>query len=104
MGNKIVERIRHFYQRNIICHFGLPKITIFDNEMQLSSSSVKKLCSNLGICTKFISIEDPWANGQEETINKFVLSSLKKKLDEANGLWNEQIYVVLWLYHKTPNS
>lgn len=37
-----------------------------------------------------------------ETTNKF--KGVKKKLDDAKGLWAIKNHEVLWSYHTTPNS
>lgn len=29
---------------------------------------------------------------------------MKKKLDEANGIWTEYLHGILWSYHITPHS
>ncbi|XP_070028889.1 uncharacterized protein [Nicotiana sylvestris] len=40
----------------------------------------------------------PTANGQAESSNKVILNILKKKLEEAKGLWPELLPEVLWAY------
>ncbi|XP_019254978.1 PREDICTED: uncharacterized protein LOC109233548 [Nicotiana attenuata] len=46
----------------------------------------------------------PAANGQAESSNKTILNILKKKLEEAKGLWPELLPEVLWAYRTTPKS
>ncbi|XP_019241237.1 PREDICTED: uncharacterized protein LOC109221230 [Nicotiana attenuata] len=46
----------------------------------------------------------PAANGQAESSNKVVLNILKKKLEEAKGLWPELLPGVLWAYRTAPKS
>nr|XP_009794728.1 PREDICTED: uncharacterized protein LOC104241488 [Nicotiana sylvestris] len=43
-------------------------------------------------------------NGQAESSNKTILNILKKKLEEAKGLWPELLPEVLWAYRTTPKS
>ena len=46
-------------------------------------------------------------NGQVEAVNKTLKASLKKRLDEAKGVWPEQLPQVLWAYwtsHQTPTG
>lgn len=81
------EKIRRFYQRNIICCFGLQGIIVFDNIMQFARSSVVEFCRHLDIQNRFVLVEHPHANGHTKEENMIILSRMKKKLDEANGLW-----------------
>ncbi|XP_075633837.1 uncharacterized protein LOC142606359 [Castanea sativa] len=39
---------------------------------------------------------------QAEAINKVIVSRLKKRLDDANGRWVEELPHVLWTYRTTP--
>ncbi|XP_057734195.1 uncharacterized protein LOC130949519 [Arachis stenosperma] len=50
------------------------------------------------------SVEHPQTNGLAEAANKVILHALKKKLDDAKGLWAELIPEVLWGYNTTPQS
>lgn len=68
------------------------------------SSIVIEVCRNLDIHNMFVSDEHPHANGHTEAANRIILSGMKKKLDEANGLWAEYLHEILWLYHTTPHS
>lgn len=44
------------------------------------------------------------ANDQEEAANKIILPGMKKKLDDAKGLWDDYHHKILWSYHTTPHS
>ncbi|XP_057740309.1 uncharacterized protein LOC130957469 [Arachis stenosperma] len=55
------------------------------------------LCSDLHISTLK-------TNGLAEAANKIILHALKKKLDDAKGLWAELIPEILWGYNTTPQS
>ncbi|XP_016168903.1 uncharacterized protein LOC107611502 [Arachis ipaensis] len=52
----------------------------------------------------FASVEHPQTNGLAEAANKVILHALKKKLDDAKGLWAELIPEVLWGYNTTPQT
>ncbi|XP_070008713.1 uncharacterized protein [Nicotiana sylvestris] len=43
-------------------------------------------------------------NGQAESSNKTILNILKKKLEDAKGLWPELLLEVLWAYRTTPKT
>ena len=44
----------------------------------------------------------PQGNGQAETVNKVILSGLKKRLDDAKGKWVKELPHVLWTYRTAP--
>ncbi|XP_075099305.1 uncharacterized protein LOC142176129 [Nicotiana tabacum] len=46
----------------------------------------------------------PVGNGQVESSNNTILNILKKKLEDAKGLWTELLPEVLWAYHTTPKT
>ena len=41
-------------------------------------------------------------NEQAETVNKVIISGLKKRLDDVKGRWVEELPHVLWTYQTTP--
>ncbi|XP_072074432.1 uncharacterized protein [Arachis hypogaea] len=59
---------------------------------------------DLKIKQHFASVEHPQTNGLAEAANKVILHALKKKLDDAKGLWAELIPEVLWGYNTTPQT
>nr|XP_016513520.1 PREDICTED: uncharacterized protein LOC107830471 [Nicotiana tabacum] len=46
----------------------------------------------------------PAGNGQEESSNKSILKIMKKKLENAKGLWPEMLPEVLWAYRTNPKT
>ena len=42
------------------------------------------------------------SNGQTEATNKTLLTTLKKRLEEAKGKWVDELPRVLWAYRMTP--
>ncbi|XP_070006976.1 uncharacterized protein LOC142162188 [Nicotiana tabacum] len=46
----------------------------------------------------------PIGNGQAESSIKTILNILKKKLEEAKGLWLELLPEVLWAYRTMPKT
>ena len=46
----------------------------------------------------------PQTNGQAESTNKQILNGLKKKLDNAKGLWADELLAVLWAIRITEKS
>ncbi|XP_019418521.1 PREDICTED: uncharacterized protein LOC109329297 [Lupinus angustifolius] len=74
------------------------------NGTQFSDRKFKELLSGLHIKQHFTSVERPQANGQVEAANKVLLCGIKRRLQEANGVWSKQLHHVLWAYHTTPHS
>ena len=50
------------------------------------------------------SVHHPQTNGQVESSNKNILESLKKRLDDAKGLWVEELPNTLWAIRTTAHS
>ena len=50
---------------------------------------------------KLTLVGHPQANGEVEVINRTILHGLKTRLNEAKGLWVEELYPVLWAYRTT---
>ncbi|XP_057425872.1 uncharacterized protein LOC130719257 [Lotus japonicus] len=76
--------------------FGVPMTLVMDNGTQFTSNVTREFCADMGIEMRFASVENPQTNGQAESANKVILKGLKKKLDEAKGLWEEELPGVLW--------
>ena len=68
---------------------------ISDNGLQFDSKMFKKYCGELGITNRYSTPAYPQRNGQAETVNKVILSGLKKRLDDAKGKWVEELPHVL---------
>ena len=56
----------------------------------------------MGITNRYSILAYPQGNGQAETVNKVIVSGLKKRLDDAKGRWVEELPHVLWAYRTTP--
>ena len=44
----------------------------------------------------------PQSNGEAEVTNRTIFEGLKIRLTEIKGLWEEELYSVLWVYKTTP--
>ncbi|XP_015961230.1 uncharacterized protein LOC107485227 [Arachis duranensis] len=98
------QQMISFVWKNIICRFGIPHHIITDNGCQFTDQKFQFFLQNLKIKQHFASVEHPQTNGLAEAANKIILHALKKKLDDAKGLWAELIPEVLWGYNTTPQS
>ena len=52
---------------------------------------------------KLISVGHPQSNEEVEVTNRTILHGLKIRLNEAKGLWVEELNSVLWAYRTTPH-
>nr|XP_025678495.1 uncharacterized protein LOC112778389 [Arachis hypogaea] len=95
---------RKFLWRQIITRFGIPEIIISDNGTQFADTKFKEFLNGLRISHRFSSVEHPQTNGQMESANKIIVKGLKKRLDEAKGLWADELGSVLWSYRTTPQT
>ena len=77
--------VKKFLWKNIVTHFGIPHTLISDNGLQLDSKSFRRYCCELGITNRYSTPTYPQGNRQAETVNKVIVSGLKKKLDDAKG-------------------
>ncbi|XP_016207175.1 uncharacterized protein LOC107647621 [Arachis ipaensis] len=93
-----------FVWKHIICRFSIPSHIVTDNGRQFANNTFKEFLQNLKIKQHFSSVENPQSNGLAEAANKVILQVLKKKLDNAKGLWAELIPEVLWAYNTTVHS
>ena len=90
--------VKKFIWKNIVTRFGVPRTLILDNGLQFDSKAIRKYCCDLGITNRYSTMAYPQDNGQAETVNKVIVSGLKKKLDNAKGKWVEKLSHVLWTY------
>ncbi|KAK3040938.1 hypothetical protein RJ639_028812 [Escallonia herrerae] len=69
------SKCEEFFWKNVVCHFGVPKILITDNGKQFDNSNFRSFSEGL-----------------------------KRKLDDAKGAWVDELPKVLWAYRTTPHS
>ena len=96
--------VKKFVWKNIVTRFGIPHSLISDNELQFNSKSFRRYCCELGITNKYSTPAYPRGNEQAKTVNKVIVSELKKRLDDAKGRWVEELPHVLWAYRTTPRK
>ncbi|XP_016178361.1 uncharacterized protein LOC107620749 [Arachis ipaensis] len=95
---------RKFLWRQIITRFGIPEIVISDNGTQFADKKFREFLEGLLVSHCFSSVEHPQTNRQVESANKIIVKGLKKWLDEAKGLWADELGSVLWSYRTTPQT
>ena len=96
--------VKMFIWKNIVTRFGVSYALISDKGLQFDSKAFRKYCSNLGIKNRYSTPAYPQGNTQAKTVNKIIVSGLKKRLDDAKGKWIEELPHVLWTYQTTPRK
>ncbi|XP_065615679.1 uncharacterized protein LOC136061616 [Quercus suber] len=87
--------VQKFVWKSIVTRFGVPYILISDNGLQFDSKAFRSYCSELEIMNRYSTPAYPQGNGQAESVNKVIVSGLKKRLDDAKGKWVEELPHVL---------
>ena len=90
--------------RCIICKFGIPRVLVSDSGKQFDNDSFWDFCSQLGIRNHYFSLAHPQANGQVEVTNQSLLKIIKTRLEEAKGIWPEELPSILWAYRTTTRT
>ena len=86
----------------IVTRFGIPCTLISDNGLQFDSKIFRRYCCDLGITNRYSTPTYLQGNGQAETVNKVIISGLKKRLNDTKGEWVEELLHVIWTYRTTP--
>ena len=77
--------VNKFLWKKIVTRFGIPHTLISDNGLQFDRKSFRRYCCELGITNRYSTAAYPQGKGQAETVNKVIVSGLKKMLDDAKG-------------------
>ena len=68
---------------------------VSDNGKQFDNSVFRDFCSELGIKNHYSSSAHLQANGQVEVTNWTLLKIIKTRLEEAKGIWPDELPSVL---------
>ena len=77
---------------------------MIDNGSQFISFEFQDFSREWNIKHNFSTPRYPQSNGQAELSNKTIMSTLKKRLEQANGKWVEELPGVLWSYRTTTRT
>ena len=98
------KNIQSFVWRNIICRYEIPRVLVLNNEKQFDNESSRDFCLQLGIGNHYSLHAHPQANEQVEVTNRSLLKIIKTRLEEANGIWPDELPSVLWAYKMTART
>lgn len=90
-----------FIWRNIITRYAIPRMIIIDNGWRFISKITIEYCNTFKIQIRLSSVSTPQTNGQVESTNKTILSSIKKKIEGAKGSWDEILPGIIWAMQTT---
>ncbi|XP_048496327.1 uncharacterized protein LOC104906710 [Beta vulgaris subsp. vulgaris] len=96
--------VKGFVCKNLITRFGMPQSIVFDNGPQFETPKLREWLADQGIKAHFAAVAHPQANGQVEAFNKILSAGIKKKLDNAKGLWVKELELVLWSIRTTVKN
>ena len=70
----------------------------------MENDSFRDFCSQLGIRNHYSYPTHPQVNGQVKVTNQSLLKIIKTQLNEAKGIWPEELPSVLWAYKTTART
>ena len=82
----------------------MPKVLVSDNGRQFDNTFFRDFCAHFGIQNHYSSPAYPQANGQAEMANRSLLKIIKTRLEEAKGVWLDELPSVLWAYRTTVRT
>ena len=75
--------VSKFVWKNIVCRFRILQVIITDNGPQIDNITFRTFCLELKIKNLYSTPRYPQSNGQTKATNKTLLSTLKKRLENA---------------------
>ena len=90
------KQVCQFIWRHIITRYDIPRIIITDNGRQFVSKHTIEYCDRYNIQIRFSLVSRPQTNGQVQSANKEILYGIKKKVEGAKGIWDEELPDILW--------
>ena len=87
------SNMKRFVWKKIVTRFGIPRILVLDNDSD---------CSKLEIINRYSTLGYPQGNCQAKATNKSIVNGLKRRLDDSEGKWIEELPSILWAHRTTP--
>ncbi|XP_074277440.1 uncharacterized protein LOC141601076 [Silene latifolia] len=98
----LARHVISFIKRNIICRFDIPSEIVCDNGAQFLYDKMEAFCARWNIALFKSTPRNPQSNGQAKSSNKIAMENLKKRLEEIEGKWADELPRVLWSDRTTP--
>ena len=74
---------------------------VTNNGTLFNNAEFKSYCEDYAIELRFTSVAHPQANGQAEVANRIILDGQKKRVEKAQGSWEDELLPILWAYRTT---
>ena len=82
LADSIGKNNSSFILNHIIFWFGIPNAILIDNDLYFKNQIIDELCERFHIIHHSSSIYYPQGNGQEEAINKNIITILKRTVND----------------------
>nr|GEW59454.1 Pol polyprotein [Tanacetum cinerariifolium] len=92
------KQVKNFVWENIICRFGLPRVTVTNNETQLVNDPFKSWCERFKIKQMNTAVAHPQTNGLVERVNKSLMHGIKARLGRERRGWVDELPNILWAH------
>ncbi|XP_021757974.1 uncharacterized protein LOC110723010 [Chenopodium quinoa] len=96
--------VKKYIWKNIFTRFGLPMAMVFDHGSQFDCKLVKELLSMYKVKFAYAAVCHPQSNGQAKAANKQIVTAIKKKIEDAKGLWADLVPEILWADRTTAKE
>lgn len=100
----IANQVREFILLNLVTRFGILMGIVMDHGVQSYCGPNERFICPFGIKFPYSYVCHPWSNGQAEVANKEILNTLKKKLDDLKGTWDDMVPSVVWSKRTTKKK
>ncbi|XP_021723328.1 uncharacterized protein LOC110690721 [Chenopodium quinoa] len=95
------SEVKNFIWKSIFTRFGLPMAMVFYHGTQFDCKPIKDLLTMYKVKFAYAAVCHPQSNGQAEAANKQIIMAIKKKIEDAKGLWADLIPEILWANRTT---
>ena len=72
-----------------------------DNGTLFNNAKFKSYYEDYAIELRFTSVAHHQANRQDEVANRIILDGQKKRVEKAQGSWEDELLPILWVYRTT---
>nr|XP_033514679.1 uncharacterized protein LOC117279300 [Nicotiana tomentosiformis] len=104
LGPNQMRRILEVHKGHYGAHYGNRALVSYNNEPQFAGKKVADLFEKWHIKRILSTPYHSAGNGKAESSYKSILNIIKKKLEDAKGLWLEILPEVIWAYRTMPKT
>jgi hypothetical protein len=93
-----------FIFNHIIAHFGVPQAIVIDHGSHFRNFMMSELTEKLGLRHENSMPYYPQANGQVKSINKVLVTMLRRMIGIHKTSWHTMLFSTLWAYRTSIKS